>query len=89
MNQASLASAGLLDYEGGIMTYWTQKLPKYLRIGPYGLAATAIITLSVLFRMILVVFHFPEINSDEGKMGIAGMHIAFRGQFLIYLYQLY
>ncbi len=68
------------------MTYWTQKLPKYLRIGPYGLAATAIITLSVLFRTILVVFHFPEINSDEGKMGIEAMHIAFQGQHPIYIY---
>ncbi len=68
------------------MTYWTQKLPKYLRMGPYGLAATAIITLSVLFRTILVAFHFPEVNSDEGKMGIAGIHIAFQGQHPIYHY---
>jgi predicted membrane-bound mannosyltransferase len=68
------------------MTYWAQKLPKYFRIGPYGLTATAIITLSVLFRTILVVFHFPEVNSDEGKMGIAGMHIAFQGQHPIYHY---
>jgi hypothetical protein len=68
------------------MTYWTQKLPKYFQMGPYGLAATAIITLSVLFRTILVAFHFPEVNSDEGKMGIAGMHIAFQGQHPIYNY---
>ncbi len=68
------------------MAYWTQKLRKYLQMGPYGLAATAIITLSVLFRTILVVFHFPEINSDEGKMGIAGIHIAFQGQLPIYNY---
>ncbi len=68
------------------MTYRTQKLSKYLRMGPYGLAATAIITVSVVFRVILVVFHFPEVNSDEGKMGLAGMHIAFQGQFPIYHY---
>lgn len=68
------------------MTYWTQKFPKHLKIGPYGLAATTIITLSVLFRTILVAFHFPEVNSDEGKMGIAGMHIAFRGEHPIYHY---
>lgn len=66
--------------------YRMQKLLKYIQMGPYGLAATAIIVLSVLFRTILVAFHFPEINSDEGKMGIAGMHIAFQGQFLIYHY---
>ena len=68
------------------MRYWTQKLTKYFRMGPYGLAATAIITLSVLFRTILVIFHFPEVNSDEGKMGIEAMHIAFQGQHPIYLY---
>src|SRR5215472_11510130 len=68
------------------MIYWTQKLSKYLKMGPYGLAATAIITLSLLFRTILVAFHFPEVNSDEGKMGLAGMHIAFQGQHPIYHY---
>jgi hypothetical protein len=69
-----------------MMTHLTQKIQKYIRIGPYGLVATAIIACSVLFRTILVAFHFPTVNSDEGKMGIAGMHIAFQGQFLIYHY---
>ncbi len=68
------------------LNYWRQKFPKYLQMGPYGLAATAIITLSVLFRAVLVAFHFPEVNSDEGKMGIAGMHIAFQGRHPIYHY---
>jgi hypothetical protein len=68
------------------MTYRMQKLPKYFRMGPYGLAATAIITLSVLFRTVLVAFHFPEVNSDEGRMGLAGMHIAFQGQHPMYIY---
>jgi hypothetical protein len=68
------------------MTIWMQKLAKYVRLGPYGIAATAIISLSVLFRVILVVLHFPETNSDEGKMGIAGMHIAFEGQHPLYHY---
>jgi hypothetical protein len=86
MIQSSLANVGLIDYERGLMTYWNQKLSKYLKMGPYGLAATAIITLSVLFRTILVAFHFPEVNSDEGKMGLAGMHIAFQGQLPIYHY---
>ena len=70
----------------GTFHSWTQNFPKYLRMGPYGLAAAVIITLSVLFRTILVIFHFPEVNSDEGKMGIAGMHIAFQGQHPIYHY---
>ncbi len=68
------------------MFYWKQLFAKYCKMGPYGLAASVIITLSVVFRIVLVVFHFPEVNSDEGKMGIEGMHIAFQGQFLIYHY---
>jgi hypothetical protein len=68
------------------MTYWRRELTKYVRIGPYGLAATAIITLSVLYRTIMVAFHFPEFDSDEGRMGLAAMHIAFQGQHPIYLY---
>jgi hypothetical protein len=68
------------------MTNWIQKLAKYVRMGPYGIAATAIISLSVLFRVILLALHFPETNSDEGKMGIAGMHIAFEGQHPLYHY---
>lgn len=68
------------------MNYRMQKLPKYFKMGPYGFAATAIIALSLLFRTILVVFHFPIVNSDEGKMGLAGMHIAFQGQHPMYDY---
>jgi hypothetical protein len=63
-----------------------QSLSKYIRMGPYGIAASVIIALSVIFRTILVLFYFPETNSDEGKMGIAGMHIAFQGQHPIYHY---
>ena len=68
------------------MTNWMQDFQKYFKMGPYGLAATAIITASVLFRTVLVAFHFPEVNSDEGKMGLAGMHIAFQGQHPMYHY---
>jgi hypothetical protein len=74
--------ASVLHYAGS----WMQKLAQYLRMGPCGLAATVIIAVSVLFRTILVILHFPEINSDEGKMALAGMHIAFLGQFPIYDY---
>src|SRR5579884_3665429 len=63
-----------------------RNLSKYVRMGPYGIAASVIIALSVIFRTILVLFYFPETNSDEGKMGIAGMHIAFQGQHPIYHY---
>lgn len=68
------------------MTSLKQTLSKYFRMGPYGLSACIIILLAVIFRAVLVAFHFPDVNSDEGKMGIEGMHIAFQGAFLIYHY---
>src|SRR3954469_21017366 len=72
------------------MSWWRKHLGLALldkmHIGPYGLVALGIIFLAVLFRAILLAFHFPETNSDEGKMGIEAMHIAFQGEFLIYHY---
>src|SRR5579885_2614571 len=62
------------------------KAAKYVRIGPYGLTALAIIVLAVTFRLLLVLNNYPETNSDEGTMGIEAMHIAFQGQHPIYLY---
>jgi hypothetical protein len=63
-----------------------EKRIKYLKMGPYGKAASAIIVWSVVFRVILVALNYPEVNSDEGTMGIEAIHIAFQGQHPIYLY---
>lgn len=68
------------------MVDWRQKLAKYFKVGPYGVAASAIIAGSVIFRVLLLAFNYPEVNSDEGTMGIEAMHIAFQGQHPIYLY---
>jgi hypothetical protein len=68
------------------MLHWKQKMAKYVKIGPYGVIAGAIITWSIVFRLILLALNFPEVNSDEGTMGIEAMHIAFQGQHPIYLY---
>lgn len=68
------------------MVHGKQSMKKYFKLGPYGLAATALIAWSVVFRLILLICNYPEINSDEGTMGIEAMHIAFQGQHPIYLY---
>jgi hypothetical protein len=65
---------------------WKQRLAKYFKIGPYEVAASALVAWSVVFRVILVTLNYPETNSDEGTMGIEAMHIAFQGQHPIYLY---
>jgi 4-amino-4-deoxy-L-arabinose transferase-like glycosyltransferase len=61
-------------------------IAKYLKVGPYGALASALIAWSVVFRLILLLLNYPEVNSDEGTMGIEAMHIAFQGQHPIYLY---
>src|SRR5258707_10734470 len=61
-------------------------IAKYLKVGPYGAVASALIAWSVAFRLILLLLNYPEVNSDEGTMGIEAMHIAFQGQHPIYLY---
>ncbi|HEY3992638.1 MAG TPA: hypothetical protein VGM01_07125, partial [Ktedonobacteraceae bacterium] len=68
------------------MLHWKQEMAKYVKIGPYGVTASVIIACTVLFRLILLLLNYPEVNSDEGTMGIEAMHIAFQGQHPIYLY---
>ena len=68
------------------MLHWKQKMAKYVKIGPYGVAASVIIACAVICRLILLTLNYPEVNSDEGTMGIEAMHIAFQGQHPIYLY---
>jgi len=56
------------------------------RVGPYGIAAIALIGLAVLVRLILVASGWPQTDSDEGTMGLEAMHIALRGEHPIFLY---
>lgn len=68
------------------MTHLDLRWKKHYNTGAYGIIASIIIVCSVAFRLILLVFNYPEVNSDEGAMGIEAMHIAFQGQHPIYLY---
>jgi hypothetical protein len=63
-----------------------KRLSKRFSIGPYALAAFALIAFAIIVRVILVAYHWPLTDSDEGTMGLEAMHIAFRGAHPIYLY---
>jgi hypothetical protein len=63
-----------------------RKMLQRLKIGPYAMAALAIIGLALLLRLILVTSGWPETDSDEGTMGLEAMHIAFRNAHPIFLY---
>ncbi len=59
---------------------------KRINIGIYGFYAIALIAVATLVRLVLMAQGWPETNSDEGTMGLAAMHIAFRGEHPIFLY---
>ncbi|QBD81778.1 hypothetical protein EPA93_39725 [Ktedonosporobacter rubrisoli] len=58
----------------------------YFKKHRYGLIACALILTALLLRIILISYGWPETNSDEGTMGIEALHIAYRGEWPIYLY---
>src|SRR5437588_11387162 len=63
--------------------YWKWKR---LKFDSFAITAVAIIALAVILRILLVVLHMPESNSDEGTMGLEAMHIAFKGEHPVFLY---
>jgi hypothetical protein len=48
--------------------------------------AAALILLAIALRAILAAKGWPLLDSDEGTMGLMGMHIAFRGERPIFFY---
>jgi len=59
---------------------------KQLKIGTYGIWACVIIVVATLLRIVLIAKGWPHTNSDEGTMGIMGMHIAYNGAHPIFFY---
>src|ERR1035438_2853630 len=48
----------------------------------------AIICIATLLRLVLIHFHWPVTNSDEGNMGLLARHIAYNGELPIFFYGL-
>ena len=61
-------------------------MKKYLKIGPYGTAALAILVFSFILRVTLAAFNWPVTTSDEGSMGLMAIHIAYHGELPLVLY---
>ncbi len=59
---------------------------KYLKIGPYGLAASGVIVVAVCIRVILLRMGWPATNSDEATMGLMARHIAYNGEHPVFIY---
>lgn len=62
------------------------RITKHFTIDPYLLLMAAMIALAALLRVALIGQDFPLTNSDEGTMGLMALHIAYHGQFPVFLY---
>ena len=61
--------------------YWNR-----LRLGRYEILALIVITFAIVLRLMLIANSWPETNSEEGTFGLEAMHIAYRGEFPIFMY---
>jgi len=61
-------------------------LVKFLKLNTFHIVAISIIMLAIALRIILLALGWPPLDSDEGTIGLMGMHIAFRGEWPIFFY---
>ncbi len=59
---------------------------KHLKPISYDLCALALIALAVGLRVWLLAHSWPQPTSEEGTFGIEALHIAYHGQFPIFMY---
>ncbi len=59
---------------------------KYLKIGPYGVAAGCAIGFALCVRVVLLSMGWPATNSDEATMGLMARHIAYKGEHPVFIY---
>jgi hypothetical protein len=68
------------------MLLWKRISTTKLKLDSYTLAAAVIIIIAAMLRVTLVALGWPPLDSDEGTMGIMGLHIAFHGEWPIFFY---
>jgi hypothetical protein len=61
------------------------RIPSF-HLNTYELIAALLILGAVGLRLFFLAVGMPEVNGDEGTMGIEAMHIAFQGQHPVFLY---
>jgi 4-amino-4-deoxy-L-arabinose transferase-like glycosyltransferase len=55
-------------------------------ISPYERWMFASVAVAALLRYVLIYFHWPFTNSDEGVMGLLALHVAYQGDHPIFYY---
>jgi hypothetical protein len=68
------------------MPQWKKIATQYAGVGFYEICALIIIAIAVALRLALIALGWPLLDSDEGTMGLMGMHIAFQHEHPIFFY---
>lgn len=68
------------------MRSWNTIATRYAKVGFYEICALIIIAIAVALRLTLIALGWPLLDSDEGTMGLMGMHIAFQHEHPIFFY---
>ncbi len=69
-----------------MMSRWERARALLFHMRSYGTTAFVLILLAVVLRLFLIAIGMPEVNGDEGTMGVEALHIAFQGQRPVFLY---
>ncbi|GCE49444.1 hypothetical protein EI42_02554 [Thermosporothrix hazakensis] len=59
---------------------------RFLKLSPYAIWSAVIIAVAVGIRVALINQGWPLLDSDEGVMGLMGIHIAFKGELPVFFY---
>ncbi len=71
------------EHKGGTLPW---RGARYFNFGIYEVCAVAVIVLALAIRVTLARMGWPVLDSDEGTMGLMGMHIAYHGETPIFFY---
>jgi hypothetical protein len=68
------------------MLRWNKIYLRHFKPGSYEIAASGIIVLAILVRVLLIAYGWPHTESDEGVIDLMALHIAYRGELPIFIY---
>jgi 4-amino-4-deoxy-L-arabinose transferase-like glycosyltransferase len=68
------------------MLRWNKIYLRHFKPGIYEIAASGIIVLAILVRVLLIAYGWPHTESDEGAIDLMALHIAYRGEHPIFIY---
>ncbi len=68
------------------MPRWKGISPRFPRFSAYWIGAPVLIALAIAIRVWLIALGWPLLDSDEGTMGLMGIHIFRNGEMPIFFY---